>query len=234
MGRDKFSSLLRRNNLLIRQSGRRARMTDSKHWLKKYPNLVKLVEVTKSHEIWVSDITCISTKRGFSYLSLITDAYSRKIVGYYLSRDLRNTGSLEALKIAIRTNWRAGKQLIHHSDRGVQYCSWDYVEMLRSHEILVSMTENGDPYENAIAERVNGVLKAEFGLAAVFEDHDAAELAVARSVAIYNLKRPHSSCDYLTPAEAHEAEPGTLKRRWKSYYKKKPKTEYDKAVASCS
>ena len=155
---------------------------------------------------------------GFAYLSLITDAYSRKITGFYLSKTLEAKGTIEALKMAIK-NCSDTKNLIHHSDRGVQYCCADYVKLLQNKNIKISMTENGDPLENAIAERVNGILKEEL-IQAKYNSFEDAQKSVAKAIVIYNSLRPHSSCSMLTPNEAHKKE-GELKKHWKNYYKKK-------------
>ena len=154
----------------------------------------------------------------FAYLSLITDAYSRKIVGFYLEETLEAIGCINTLNMAI-AGCSDCSQLVHHSDRGIQYCSLNYVELLQSNHIKISMTENGDPLENAIAERLNGILKEEL-LQHKYPDFKSVQLSVAKSVIIYNSLRPHSSCDMLTPQIAH-LQTGKLKKHWKNYYKKK-------------
>jgi transposase InsO family protein len=165
--------------------------------------------------LWVSDITYIRTWDGFGYLSLITDAYSRKIVGYYLSEDLTARGCVRALKIALAANPdRSG--LIHHSDRGVQYHSTEYMKAL-SKNIRISMSRIGHPLENAVAERVNGILKQEY-LMKEYKNLPEAKRAVAEAVSLYNNERPHMSIEMLTPAEAH-TRTGPLKRYWKNYFR---------------
>ncbi len=154
-----------------------------------------------ANQLWVSDITYITLSDGFAYLSLITDAYSRKITGFSLHKTLEAAGSIKALKMALQTLPKE-HDLIHHSDRGVQYCCNDYVKLLEKRNIKISMTENGDPLENAIAERVNGILKDEL-LEDTYAGFEAAEQAIAVAVSIYNHQRLHSSIDYLTPVEAH-------------------------------
>jgi transposase InsO family protein len=218
LGRDALFSLLREHNLLIRKRKRKAVTTFSKHWLKKYPNLIRDFIPLAANLLLVSDITYIIVAGGFAYLSLITDAYSRKITGFYLSKTLEAKGSIEALKMALK-NCSDTKNLIHHSDRGVQYCCAEYVKILKDKNIKISMTENGDPLENAIAERVNGILKEEL-LQTKYISFEDAQKSVAKAIAIYNSLRPHSSCDMLTPNEAHKKE-GELKKHWKNYYKKK-------------
>jgi putative transposase len=219
MGRDRLNALLRNHNLLIRKRKRVPKTTDSRHWLKKYPNLIKDLEINQIEQVWVSDITYICVGYDFNYLFLITDAYSKKIVGYHLHTLLANDGALLALEVALKNRTRKDNNIIHHSDRGVQYCSFDYVRTLLENNISISLTQNGNPYENAIAERVNGILKTEFKLNRLFRIRSEAVMAVEKSIAAYNLKRPHMSCDYLTPEEAHQ---GQLKlvKRWKP---KKPK-----------
>ncbi|MFD2937503.1 IS3 family transposase [Spirosoma flavum] len=158
LGRDKFAKLLRDNGLLIRRRTRRAKTTWSNHPFRKYPNLVKGKKVDAPNQLWVSDITYLPLPRGFAYLSLITDAYSRKIVGWKLHPTLEMEGPLSALKMALKAN-KTWQHLIHHSDRGVQYCCHAYTGLLRKNKIAISMTEQGDPYENALAERVNRTIK---------------------------------------------------------------------------
>lgn len=218
IGRDGLFSLLREHDLLIRKRKRKAVTTFSKHWLKKYPNLIKGFVPLAPNLLLVSDITYIVVAEGFAYLSLVTDAYSHKIGGFYLSRTLEAKGSVIALKMSIKHCPDTSKW-IHHSDRGVQYCCADYVNVLEKKAIKISMTENGDPLENAIAERVNGILKEEL-LQVKYDSFEDAQKSVARSIAIYNSVRLHSSCNMLTPAEAHKKE-GELKKHWKNYYKKK-------------
>lgn len=164
VGRDYLFELLAINKLLIRTRKRKIVTTQSNHWMRKYSNLIKQLQINSSGQLWVSDITYIRLINGFAYLSLITDAYSRKIVGYNLRKDLSGEGCLIALQMALSTRTRPLQPLIHHSDRGTQYCSKSYVEKLKENNIAISMTEAGDPYENALAERVNGILKSEFNL----------------------------------------------------------------------
>ena len=176
-GRDKFYNLLREHGLLVRKRKRKPKTTCSNHFYRKYSNLIRDLELMSSDKLWVSDITYIRTEKGFVYLSLITDAYSKKIVGWCLWPDLTSEGALNALKMAI-SGEKHKQGLIHHSDRGIQYCCNDYVNYLQGSGIEISMTENGDPYENAIAERVNGILKDEYGLHETFPDYLSANQAV--------------------------------------------------------
>lgn len=217
LGRDRFFDLLAEHGMLVRQRKRKyARTTDSNHPFKKYPNLIKDLSIIQPNRLWVSDITYLSLVGGqFCYLSLITDAYSRKIVGYCLYKSLKREGPILALKMALATlDIETTYYLIHHSDRGVQYCSKEYTDLLIGHQVKISMAEKGNPYENAVAERVNGILKSEFALGRLFKNYETAAAAVAESIRIYNQERLHSSCDNLTPEQAHTKE-GKLVARWR-------------------
>lgn len=217
IGRDAFFDLLGQEGLLVRKSKRRAITTNSKHWLRMYPNLIRGFKPTAAHQLWVSDITYVDTvDDGFMYLFLITDAYSRKIIGWCLAETLEADNALTALYMAISQLPANFDNLIHHSDRGVQYCSQKYVKQLETTGIKISMTENGDPRENAIAERVNGILKTEWLYCKSIKNKHDALLDVNRSIAIYNGKRPHSSINMLTPEQAHLMTV-ELKKRWKNY-----------------
>ena len=175
----------------------------------------------------MSDITYIRLKNDWVYLSIITDAYSRQIMGIALRNDLSAQGCVEALQMALSKRVYARQSLIHHSDRGSQYCCKDYIGVLNKNNIAISMTENGDPYENALAERVNGIIKNEFNLYSSSLSLEQTYELVAQSVASYNTLRPHSSCDYLTPAQAHLAK-GELAKRWKTYAVQDQNTESKK------
>jgi len=218
MGRDEFFNLLRRYGLLVRKRKFRAVTTNSFHWLHKYPNIIKGLSPERPNHIWVSDITYIKTEEGFLYLYLITDAYSRKIIGWQLSDNLGSDNAILALYMAISQLPAKCDEIIHHSDRGIQYCSLKYVKLLEVHGIKISMTENGDPYENAIAERVNGILKTEWLYDMNLNNYSEAKAAVDEVIRIYNSERPHSSIEMLTPDQAHELT-GKLNRLWKSYKK---------------
>lgn len=212
-GRDKFYNLLGEHGLLVKRQRRGPRTTNSNHFYRKYPNLIKDMELTRSGRLWVSDITYIRTVKGFVYLSLITDAYSKKIVGWCLWPDLSSKGALNALKMALESE-KPNIQLIHHSDRGIQYCCSDYVNYLLGAGVQISMTENGDPYENAIAERVNGILKDEYQLDETYSDYLSALEAVKVAVYKYNNKRPHRSVNMMFPVDAHQ-HTGVFKKHWK-------------------
>lgn len=220
IGRDALFGLLRFYGLLIGKKRRsKPRTTDSGHLLKKYDNLIKDTAPVMSGGLWVSDITYIGLKEGESYLSLVTDAYSRKIVGFHLNERLTADGPVAALQMAVDQGGGDLSGLIHHSDRGCQYCSHAYVDILQGQGISISMTQSGDPRDNAIAERVNGILKTEL-LEEVYEDLDAAKAAIAVAVNTYNYLRPHSSIAMLTPALAHN-KVVHLKRHWKSAFQRK-------------
>lgn len=218
MGRDCFFNLLRSNGLLVKRRKTRTVTTDSKHWYKKYQNLTKNIVLLKPNQLWVSDITYVKYGFYFAYLSLVTDAYSRKIVGFSIQNNLKATGPVEALKIAIKSSVSSQLEgMIHHSDRGVQYCCDEYVSCLKKAEIKISMTETSDPLDNAIAERVNGIIKNEYDL----EKTGTFKLLKQRTIQAvfdYNNFRQHNSIDNLTPSEAHKMT-GLINRRWKSYYK---------------
>ena len=218
IGRDKLFSVLREKDMLIKPKKNYRITTDSYHRLKKYPNLIKDIELIRPNQLWVADITYISVRKHFAYLSLITDAYSHRIIGYCLYESLETIGCLKSLRMAIDSVHVQVESLIHHSDRGSQYCSNEYVALLQDMNISVSMTVEKDAYENAVAERINGILKAEFGLDESFYSFTKASKVVERSIAIYNEKRPHMSCNMLTPKQAH-GERGRLKKHWKNYWK---------------
>ena len=226
LGRDQLFDLLRVQGLLIRRRKRIAKTTDSFHWLHKHPNLIQNLILTRPEELWVSDITYLRTCVGFSYLSLITDAYSRKIVGYALYPTLEAIGCLAALKMAEhgRQYKHLDLPLIHHSDRGIQYCSDNYVTMLQLAGISISMTQTGSPYDNALAERVNETIKVDYFPIRIYDNHAAASVAVDKIIQSYNGKRPHQSIGYLTPQQAHHTTT-PLKKLWKKYPRHRKGTE---------
>jgi putative transposase len=219
MGRDKFFDLLRENKLLIKPKRFRTKTTCSFHHFNKYEYLIKDMIPLRSNEIWVSDITYLWLKKldKFCYLSLITDLYSRKIVGYCVHEDLSVNGCLEALKMALKQRVNKSEALVHHSDRGVQYCSHAYVKLLQKNNIRISMTQTGDPLENAVAERINKTIKEEFtnDRQINFINIVEAKTEIKKFIEFYNSKRPHRSVEWLTPNEAH-LRTGELKRVWKS------------------
>ena len=215
IGRDTLFEILAKNKLLVRKRRRSVKTTNSNHHFRRYPNLAKDFTPLKAHELWVSDITYIPLKDRFAYLFLITDAYSRKIVGFHVSDDMKVSSAVVALKKALDQKPEE-TIVIHHSDRGIQYCSHEYVKLLQQNQAMISMTQNGDPLENAIAERVNGILKTEL-ISSRYPDIDKAAISIARAITIYNYKRRHSSLNYQTPNDVHSQQ-GPQIRRWKNYY----------------
>lgn len=216
IGRDAFFELLRSNGLLVRRKRYRVRTTFSSHRFRKYPDLRRDLVAERPNQLWVSDITYIRIRDDFAYLSLITDAYSRKIIGFCVSHDLSTDSCLKALKMALATRIDTDKPLMHHSDRGTQYCSKAYTDLLQRRGIAISMTESGNPRDNAIAERVNGILKMEL-LKENYQDLKLAYNSIKQDINIYNTLRPHSSLDMLTPEKAHRMT-GPIRRRWRNSY----------------
>ena len=206
MGRDAIFDLVRANDLLIKRKRKWVYTTNSFHRYKVHPDLVQRRPATRAEEIWVSDITYLHTSNDFVYLSLITDAYSRKIVGYHLADNLKAIGCIKALKSALKTRMYPERTLIHHSDRGTQYCCDDYVGVLKDSGIQISMTQSGSPYDNAIAERVNGILKMEFDLERTFPNLKRATAIVDEAILKYNHLRLHTSCNFKTPEMTHQFE----------------------------
>ena len=215
IGRDCLFELLDAHKLLIRRRRKKVFTTDSRHWMHKYTNLVKEMDLMRPEQLWVSDITYIRVQNQWGYLSLITDAFSRKIMGYCFRLDMLALGPVAALQMALDA--RSYKENVtHHSDRGAQYCSKDYVDLLQRERIAISMTERGDPYENALAERMNGIIKGEFNLYSSAVNFEQTYKNIDSSIKAYNELRPHGSCDYLTPCQAHQQR-NVLNRRWKQY-----------------
>ena len=206
IGRDKFFNILKANHLLITPKRSYHITTNSHHRFRKHKNLVLDYQITKPNQVWVADITYIGNRKNPSYLSLITDAYSKKIVGHYVAENLTTEGSLLALKKAINTTELKELSLIHHSDRGLQYCSDEYQKILEKNNISCSMTQNSDPYENAVAERINGILKQEFDIDKFDVETKIKRKIVDESIKIYNELRPHFSNHYLTPNQMHKQE----------------------------
>lgn len=224
MGRDRLFDVLSANYLLIKLRKKQSITTNSFHRFKKYPNLIRNFIPSSPNQLWVSDITYWRIKERFLYISFITDAYSRKIVGYHLGDSLQTSQTIQALQLAILNLTVEGKNnlyLTHHSDRGTQYCSNEYVTLLENNNIGISMTENGDPLENAIAERVNGIIKEKY-----LNDYQVDNLKEAKElldavVQLYNNERPHMSIGNHTPNHVHQNNIKTEKL-WKNYYVKSP------------
>jgi len=213
IGRDKLFSLLREEHLLLPKRKKYFKTTNSKHWMRKYPNLIQHIEIKMPEQVWVADITYLQASNKHYYLHLITDAYSKKIMGYNLTDNLAASSTTTALKKALSKRIY-DHSLIHHSDRGLQYCSSEYTDLLKKNNILISMTESYDPYENAVAERINGILKDEFLLDSNFKNFETLESNVYQAIALYNQIRPHFSIELLTPNKAHKQSTIKLKS-WK-------------------
>lgn len=203
IGRDKLFNLLRKYNMLVKRNKRYTRTTYSSHWLKKYSNLIRGINLTGPNQVFVADITYLRTLQGFVYLSLITDAWSRKIVGWNISLSLSMEGPLKALRMALR-DVPFPEGLIHHSDRGIQYCCSDYIKLLKENHVLISMTEVNHCAENSLAERVNGILKDEFYLNETLPSFKDAKELTREAINTYNFKRRHMSIGFQKPAEVHK------------------------------
>ena len=203
LGRDKFFALLARHNLLIKRPRNRQRTTYSYRWFNRFANLTKGWSPTAPGQLWVSDITYLRMGNGFAYLSLITDAYSRKIVGCHVAKTLHAVNTFKALKMALTNELHLQQGIIHHSDRGTQYCSSQYIETLQRHGFNISMTQSGDPLDNSIAERVNGIIKQEFIEYHYLSGIRQAKKVMDKAVNNYNTLRPHQSLNYKTPHQVH-------------------------------
>ena len=224
MGRDALFNVLSANHMLVRKRKRRIKTTNSYHWLRKYPNLIREFVPTGINQLWVSDITYWKLGDHPTYISFITDVYSHKIVGYQLADTMEAIESVKALQMALSAiGAESHLNLIHHSDRGIQYCSQAYIKLLKESGIHISMTENGDPLENAVAERVNGIIKDEY-----LDNYQVYSLAEAKElldsvVKLYNNERPHMSISNFTPNQIHQTNNNIkTERLWKNYYKKQP------------
>ena len=204
MGRDKLFTLLREADLLIRPRRRYVQTTHSKHWMRKYPNKAKELKLTAPEQLWVSDITYLKTKEGNCYLAMVTDAFSRKIVGYAIADNMEASTVAQALKMAIKNRCYKNENLVHHSDRGLQYCSKEYVSVAEAGHLQMSMTEKGDPYENALAERMNRTIKEEFCLDQIPKTKQQAYAAVTEAIHLYNHYRPHQALSLKTPEQIHQ------------------------------
>ena len=203
IGRDALFSILGEEGLLIKRKRKFVSTTDSRHNFPTYDNLIKDMEISHAEDVFVSDITYIHTDEGFCYLSIVGDAYTKKIMGKYVSRDLFAISTLKALVEALN-NKKYKRDSIHHSDQGSQYCSRTYTNALKLSNIMISMAAKGKAYENPVAERMIGILKDEYGLDQKFRSIADAEKAMDQAIHSYNTERPHLSCGYLTPDEAHE------------------------------
>lgn len=212
IGRDKLFDILRANKMLIKPVRSYHITTNSHHRFYKHKDLIRNIEYTRPEQVWVNDITYIGSRNNHQYLALITDAYSKKIVGYEVSDSLDADIIINAFKMALKQRKYKSNPLIHHSDKGIQYCSNEYQELLSKNNILVSMTERYDPYSNAIAERVNGILKQEFKIERNKLDLMERKLLIKEVIEIYNTKRPHYSCYMKTPEQMHKQEEIKIRR----------------------
>jgi transposase InsO family protein len=221
IGRDALFDLLSTYKLLVRNRRRRIATTQSYHHFHKYANLTTNLQLTGINQLWVSDITYQKLSGGqWAYISFVSDAYSHKILGYQVAATLETVHCKDALQMALRSlQNKEGHFIIHHSDRGVQYCSQMYVQLLEQHHIAISMTQSGDPRENAIAERINGIIKEEYLNHHHFKTQQEVEEKLQQAVNLYNEHRPHMSCSMLTPAIVHQHNLPVTKQ-WKNYYEK--------------
>lgn len=220
IGRDAFFNLLAANGLLVKKRRKRHVTTWSRHRFNRWPNIIRNLELVRPNQLWVSDITYWKANGEHLYISLITDAYSHKVVGYHLADTLETVETIKALEMAVKgIPIGLSYSLIHHSDRGVQYCSDSYVKLLQDNAIHISMTENGDPLENAVAERMNGILKEEYLKHEAPVNKDQAKQLLDRAINLYNEHRPHFSIGLLTPERVHSVGLPTEKL-WKNYYHK--------------
>ena len=204
VGRDRLFAILKANHMLVMPKRSYHITTNSHHRFRKHKNLIENMAFSRPEQVWVSDITYIGNRDNPMYLSLVTDAYSKKIMGFNVSNSLHAKGAVSALKMAVDNRKYKNESLIHHSDRGLQYCGDKYQSMLRKEKIKCSMTEKYDPYQNAIAERVNGILKQKFIKGILVNDVALMSKLVAQSIHIYNHKRPHYSCFMNVPEEMHK------------------------------
>lgn len=218
MGRQKFNDLLRFHGMLVKKTKRFHITTDSKHGFYKSPNRIKELEITHAEQVFVADITYIKTDEKHTYLALVTDLYSKKIMGWCYSDRMPAELVIDALKMAKKNSFHGHKEIIHHSDRGIQYCCPSFTEYAENKGFLLSTTQQYDPYENAVAERINGILKYEFGLKESIKNKEIAFKMIAQAVKIYNEKRLHWSLDFKTPNEVHK---GYNQINYVSYKKKK-------------
>lgn len=204
VGRDRLFAIMKANHMLVVPKRQYQVTTNSHHWFKKHSNLIENITINRPEQVWVSDITYIGNREKPMYLSLVTDAYSKKIMGFNVSRSLHAGSTVKALQQALKNRKYKAEQLIHHSDRGLQYCCEDYQKVLNKNNVLCSMTEKYDPYQNAVAERINGILKQEFIKGVLIEDVGLMSKLIKQSIHIYNQERPHYSCHMYTPDFMHK------------------------------
>tara|TARA_R110002033_G_scaffold33225_2_gene70550 strand:+ start:2813 stop:3541 length:729 start_codon:yes stop_codon:yes gene_type:complete len=202
LGRDGLFTYLKEQGMMVVPKKSYTKTTNSKHWMKKHPNLLVDYKPSAPEQVFVSDVTYVESDEGVHYLSLVTDAYSRRIMGYELSREMKATDVVKALNMAVKEQVYL-TETIHHSDRGLQYCSKVYQDKLKESGMLPSMTDGYDCYQNALAERINGILKQEFLLYKCRNLEELTQL-VAESIFIYNVMRPHLSLGFKTPNQVHK------------------------------
>ena len=217
MGRDQFFKLLKCNGMLVKKSKNFHITTNSRHRFFKNPNRIKDLEITQSEQVWVADITYVKLQDDYAYLALVTDAYSKKIVGFNINNHMRTELIVNALKMGLKNRIYPERKIIHHSDRGIQYCSPEFERFTLKNDITLSNTQNSDPYENAVAERINRTLKYEYGLKEVLPDLKTAQKMTEQAVELYNNRRLHFSLNLQTPAKVHQKE----NVKYKSYKSKK-------------
>jgi len=215
MGRDKFYDFMRNHNLLIKKTKKHHITTDSKHGFYKSKDLTVNLEIKQAEQVFVSDITYIKLTSGHAYLALVTDAYSKKVMGYKIDTNMRVELVKDALQMAVNKRIYKNQNTIHHSDRGIQYCCPDFSEFAKSKNVTLSTTQNSSPYENAVAERINGILKQEFGLGKTIPNLKTAQKMVKQAVEIYNNERRHYSLNMKSPQFAHINQ----QHKYKSYKK---------------
>lgn len=216
MGRDALFNLLRSQGMLIRKTKRFHITTDSKHFFYTAPNLIKELQITHAEQVFVADITYVKTDQGHAYAAIVTDAYSKKIMGWSLEDNMKVSMVKDALKMAYNNCIFNHDSIIHHSDRGIQYCCPDYTDFAKKYNFVMSTTQKYDPYENAIAERINGILKYEFGLRKTLPTLEVAQKLLKQAVTIYNNERLHWSLNLQTPQSVHNHYD---KQKYKSYEK---------------
>lgn len=213
MGRDAFFTFLRNHRLLVKKTKRFHITTDSKHGFYKSPNRLKDLTPTHAEQVWVSDITYVKIQQNHAYLALVTDAYSKKIMGYKIDTNMKATLVKEALQMALKNRLYSHQNIIHHSDRGIQYCCPEFSDYAQNNGMLLSTTQKYDPYENAVAERINGILKYEFGFIKTLPNLVTAKKMLKQAVNIYNKQRRHYSLEMKTPEFAHRNQ----EHEYKSY-----------------
>jgi putative transposase len=204
MGRDAFFAFLRYNRLLVKKTKRYHVTTDSKHGFYKSPNRLDGLTPTHAEQVWVSDITYVKIQQNHAYVALVTDAYSKKIMGYKIDTNMKATLVKQALQMALKNRLYSHQNIIHHSDRGIQYCCPEFSDFAQEKGMLLSTTQKYDPYENAVAERVNGILKYEFGFIKTLPNLVTAKKMLKQAVNIYNKQRRHYSLEMKTPEFAQQ------------------------------